>query len=210
MSHQDRPFPLVINHQTMKQVIDWLLAPAVFAGLPGRRWATWKPRMLAAAAVLWATSELSTLHERFAQARKIITKVFRWRPAPGVSYQGFVKMLAQWQDELLGAVVPHLRDQMQDVLPAQWETAGYAVFAGDGSRVALARSESLEAAFAPPRRRRRAAARKTDAARGGSAQETSGGVPTEESHLPPAVADAVMACGQWLALGVADGTVGGQ
>lgn len=166
MSQQDHPFPLVINHQTIKQVIDWLLTPAVFANLPGGSQATWKPRMLAAAAVLWATSELSTLHERFVQARKIITKVFRWCPAPGGSYQGFLKMLGQWQAELLGAVVPHLREQMQDVLPAQWETAGYAVFAGDGSRVALARSESLEAAFAPARRRRKVArGQKTAAAR---------------------------------------------
>jgi len=164
MSHQDRPLPLVINHQTIKQVIDWLLAPAVFAGLPGGSQATWKPRRLAAAAVLWATSELSTLHERFAQARKIITKVFRWRPAPGVSYQGFGKMLGQWQPELLGVVVPHRRAQRQEVLPAQWETAGYAVFAGDGSRVALARSESLAAAFAPARRRRKLARRKKTAA----------------------------------------------
>ena len=160
MSHQDQPFPLVINHQTIKQVIDWLLAPAVFAGLPGGSQATWKPRMLAAAALLWATSELSTLHERFGQARKIITKVFRWCPAPGVSYQGFVKMLNKWQPELLAAVVSHLREQRQDVLPAQWETAGYVVFAGDGSRVALARSESLEAAFAPVRRPRKARPRK--------------------------------------------------
>ena len=165
MSHQDQPLPLVINHQTLKQVIDWLLAPAVFAGLAGSRQGTWKPRLLAATAMLWATSELSTLHERFTQARKIITKVFRWRPAPGVSYQGFLKMLGQWQDELLAAVVPHLRTQMQDVLPAQWETAGYAVFAGDGSRVALARSESLEAAFAPVRRRRKARHRKQTGAR---------------------------------------------
>jgi len=160
MSHQDRPFPLVINHQTIKQVIDWLLAPAVFAGLRGRRQATWKPRLLAATAVLWTTSELSTLHERFTQARKIIKTVLRWQPAPGLSYQGFVKMLAKWQPELLGAVVPHLREQMQAVHPEQWETAGYAVFAGDGSRVALARSESLEATFAPPRQRTRAASGK--------------------------------------------------
>jgi hypothetical protein len=40
---------LVINHQTLKQVIDWLLAPGVFARLRGSKWATWKPRMLAAA-----------------------------------------------------------------------------------------------------------------------------------------------------------------
>jgi hypothetical protein len=120
--------------------------------------------MLAATAVLWATAELTTLHERFAQARKIIPKVFRWQPAPGVSYQGFLKMLGKWPPELLGAVVPHLREQMQAVQPEQWETAGYAAFAADGSRVALARSESLEAAFAPPRRRTRALPRKKRAA----------------------------------------------
>jgi hypothetical protein len=166
MSHQDQPCPLVINHQTIKQVIDWLLAPAVFVRLPGRKGATWKPRMLAAAALWWATSELSTLHERFAQARKIIAKVFRWQPAPGGSSQGFLKMLAKWQPELLGVVVAYLREQMAEVLPAQGETAGYVVFAGDGSRVALARSESLEAVFAPPRRRTKARRGKQTARRG--------------------------------------------
>jgi hypothetical protein len=135
MSHQDRPFPLVINHHTMKQGLDWLLTPAVFARLAGGSQATWKPRMLAAA-LWWATSDLSTLHERFTQARKIITKVFRWQRVPGGSDQGVMKMLAQWQDELRAAVVPPLRAQMQDVHQAQWETAGYAVFAGEaaGSR----------------------------------------------------------------------------
>jgi hypothetical protein len=157
MSHQDRPCPLVINHQTIKQVIDWLLAPAVFASLRGRRQATWKPRLVAATALLWATSDLPTLHARFVQARQLITKVFRWQRAPGVSYQGFLKMLAKWQPALLGVLVPHLRDQMRDGQPAQWATAGYAVFAADGSRVALARSESLEAVFAPQRRRGKAA-----------------------------------------------------
>jgi hypothetical protein len=101
-----------------------LLAPAVFAGLAGRKEATWKPRLLAATALMWATSELKTLHERFVQARKIITKVFRWQAAPGGSYQGFLKMLAKWQPELRSAVVPHLREQMQEVHQAHWETAG--------------------------------------------------------------------------------------
>jgi hypothetical protein len=141
MSHQDRSCSLVINHQTLKQVLAWLLAPRVFANLRGSKWATWKPRLLAAAALLWATSEVPTLQDRFAQARKIVRKVFRWQPAPGVSAQGFVKMLSKWQAELLGAVVPHLREQMRAVQPEQWETAGDAVFAGDGSRVALARGK---------------------------------------------------------------------
>jgi hypothetical protein len=165
MSDRDHPYPLVINQQTIKQVIDWLLTPTVGASLAGRKWATWKPRRLAAAALVWATSELSTLHERFAQARKIIAKVFRWQPAPGESYQGFLKMLAKWQPELFGVVVAHLREQLQAVHEGQWETAGYAVFAGDGSRVALARSESLEATFAPPHRRTSVARRKKATAR---------------------------------------------
>jgi hypothetical protein len=156
---------LVINHQTIKQVLDWLLTPTVFAPLRGGRLATWKPRLLAATAVLWATADLSTLHDRFAQARQIITRVFRWHLAPGVSYQGFLKMLAQWQDELLAAVVPQFRERMQEVQQAQWETAGYAVFAGDGSRVALARTAALAVVFAPRRRRRKAPRRHRTVAR---------------------------------------------
>ena len=155
MSHQDRSCPLVINHQTIKQVLDWLLAPGVFAGLRGGRRATWKPRLLAATALLWATSELPTLRDRVAQARQIIAKVFRWQRAPGGSSQGFLKMLAKWQPELLGVLVPPLRTQLREVQSAQWETAGDAAFAVDGSRVALARTKSLEAGFAPQRRRQR-------------------------------------------------------
>jgi hypothetical protein len=74
--------------------------------------------------LVWAPSELSTWHERFAQARTIIKKIFRWHPAPGGSYQGFLKMLDQWQPKLRGAVVPHLREQMQEVHRAPWETGG--------------------------------------------------------------------------------------
>jgi hypothetical protein len=165
MSHQDRSCALVINHQTLKQVIDWLLAPSVCASLRGSQRATWKPRLLAATALLWATSELPTLQARFAQARKIVQQVFRWQPAPGVSAQGFLKMLGQWQAELLDVILPHLRGRMQAELPAHWLTAGYALFAVDGSRVALARTHSLEAAFAPQPQRRQGAARKR-AARG--------------------------------------------
>ena len=96
MSHQDQPCPLVIHHQTLKQVLDWRLTPALVAPLRGRRQARWKPRLLAAAALLWATSEASTLPERFTQARKIIQQGFRWQLAPGVSSPGLLKRLAKW------------------------------------------------------------------------------------------------------------------
>jgi hypothetical protein len=90
-------------------------------------------------------------------------KVFRWQPAPGVSAQGFLKMLGQWQEELLAVLLPHLRTQLREVQPEQWETAGYVAFAADGSRVAVARTKALEAHFAPQRRPRRRRGRKPSA-----------------------------------------------
>ena len=153
MSHQDRTSNIVVNHQTIKQVVDWLLPPALFAGMKARSNASWKPRMLAVAALLWTTSELTNLKDRFQQARKIVSKIFRWQSAPGATYQGFMKMLRKWHRNLQSAIIPHVQAQMKEVLPGQWKVAGYVVFAGDGSRIELARTESLEDAFSPQRKK---------------------------------------------------------
>ena len=124
MSHQDRTSRIVVNHQTIQQVVDWLLTPALFAGMQARRMASWKPRMLAVAALLWATGEETNLTDRFESARKIVGKVFRWQLPPGKTYQGFMKMLRKWHAQLLLAITPQVRIQMQEVLPGQWEIAG--------------------------------------------------------------------------------------
>ncbi len=155
MSHQDRKLDIVINHRTIKQVLDWLLAPALLAGIKPRSNATWKPRMVAAAALLWAASERKTLNDRFEQARSIVAKIFRWQAAPGETYQGFMKMLGKWHVDLMLAVIPHVRAKMKEVLAGQWRVAGYAVFAGDGSRIELARTKSLEKVYSPQRKKRR-------------------------------------------------------
>ena len=154
MSHQDRTSNIVVNHETIKQVVDWLLVPALFAGMKARSNASWKPRMLAVAALLWAASDLVNLKERFGQARGIVKKVFRWQLPPGVTYQGFVKMLRKWHLDLLLVIVPHVRVQMREVLPGQWTVAGYVVFAGDGSRMEVARTKSLQEAFSPKRKKK--------------------------------------------------------
>ena len=52
MSHQDRLCPLVLNHQTLQQGLDWLPAPTVFTSLRGSKRVTREPRRLAAAAVV--------------------------------------------------------------------------------------------------------------------------------------------------------------
>lgn len=155
MSHQDRTSHIVINYQTIKQVIDLLLVPALFAGMTVRARTTWKPRMIAAGALFWATSDLPNLTDRFQQARKIVKKIFRWQLAPGQTYQGFMKMLRKWHTNLMLAIVPHVRVQMKELLPGQWTIAGYVVFAGDGSRIELARTESLEDAFSPQKKKQK-------------------------------------------------------
>ena len=151
MSHQDRE-PIVINHQAIKQVVDWLIPPAVLAGSRARKDAKWRPRMLAVAALLWATSEVTNLKGRFNQARKIAHKVFRWQGPPGATYQGFIKVLRKWHDKLMARIIPSVRAKMQEVLVQQWRIAAYAVFAVDGSRVELARTKSLEEAYSPRRK----------------------------------------------------------
>jgi len=153
MSQQDRTSNIVINHQTIKQVVDWLLPPTLFAGMTARGGAAWKPRMLAVAALLWATSDQTNLKDRFAQARKIVGRIFRWQTPPGATYQGFIKMLRKWHNDLLAVILPHVRANMQEVLSSQWKIAGYVVFAGDGSRIELARTASLEKAFSPRRKK---------------------------------------------------------
>jgi hypothetical protein len=153
MSQQDRTSNIVINHQDLKQVVDWLFVPALFAGIKARSNASWKPRMLAVAALFWACSGLPNLKERFEQARKIVAKVFRWQSSPGETYQGFMKMLNKWHANLLLLIIPHVRAQMKEVLPGQWKIAGYVVFAGDGSRIELARTKALEDAFSPQRKK---------------------------------------------------------
>ena len=154
MSHQDRTSDIVINHETIKQAVDWLLPPLLFGRMKVRKGATWSARMSAVAALLWATSDRPTLKSRFEHARKIVKKVFRWMPAPGATYQGFMKVLRKWHVELMLVITPHVQAQMKEVLPGQWEIAGYVIFAGDGSRVELARTEALERVYSPKRSRK--------------------------------------------------------
>ena len=111
-------------------------------------------------------TDKSTILEKFSPsniqlARKIVNKVFRWQPPVGTTYQGFMKVLRKWHVELKLAITPYVQTQMKEVLPGQWQIAGYVVFAGDGSRVELARTDSLEATFSPNPSRKRGRKRRT-------------------------------------------------
>ena len=157
MSHQDRKSrqQIVVNHQVLREVIAWLLPPALFVGMHVRQGSKWKPRMLAAAALFWATSDRDTLGERFQHARKIIRKIFHWQSAPGKTCEGFLKMLRHWNQELLMSVVCELRLRMEQELADPFQIAGFTVFAADGSRVQTPRTKSNQQAFSPRRKQKR-------------------------------------------------------
>jgi IS4 transposase len=154
MSHQDRKSPqqVVVNHKVLQEVIAWLLPRALFVGMHVRKGSTWKPRMLAVAALFWATSDHTTLGDRFKHARKIIKKIFREQPEPGKSYRGFIAMLKKWHGQLLLSVVGLLRSRMEQELHEQFRIAGFTVFAVDGSRVETPRTTSNEEAYSAQRK----------------------------------------------------------
>ena len=170
MSQQDNE--IIINHEVLKQVVDEFMPAKLFRKIPCQKDATWKPRMLVAAVLFLVTSGKGTLSGGFTLARKVVAKIFRWQSAPGQSYQGFAKQLRKWHNELKVAVMFHLHQVMQEQLSEQWTTGGFVVIAGDGSRVELSRTLSLETAFSP-RKKQRASSRKAKAKKNKSRSKTS-------------------------------------
>jgi len=151
MPHQDRKSKerIVVNHQSLKQAVNVLLSAKVFQKLKARRGSKWAPRMLVVVALFWAWSGLENLGDRFIEARRLAGKIFRWLPALGETYQGFLKQLRKWHAELQVLCMGELRVLMKQDLFGKWQIAGFVVIAGDGSRIELPRTKSNEAAYSP-------------------------------------------------------------
>ena len=66
-----------------------------------------------------------------------------------------MKMLNKWHERLLLAVVCELRLRMQQELQAQYQVAGFTVFAGDGSRTETPRTKSNQRAYSARRKQKR-------------------------------------------------------
>jgi IS4 transposase len=162
MSHQDRKSGerIVVNHESLKQAVNSLFTAKAFQGVKARKGSKWTPRMLVVVALFWAWSNVEGLKDRFKQARKVAGKIFRWLPAPGETYNGFMKQLRKWHVELQLLCLGELRVLMKQDLFGQWKIAGYVVIAGDGSRIELPRTESNEVAYSPKRKHKQKGLRK--------------------------------------------------
>jgi hypothetical protein len=161
MSHQDQDGRVRYNAAYLKLALQWLLGQSL-AEVRFREDCTWSPTQLAAAALLWAWSDESTLTERFATARKIAALMHHSQQEFAESYQCFLKLLRRWTAELLARLQAALRRRISETLAAHWQVHGFALFGVDGSRIELPRTQSHEAAYSPanrprskPRRHRR-------------------------------------------------------
>ena len=84
-------------------------------------------------------------------------------------YQAFMKMLRTWTASLVLQLMVVFRERMRTALPDQLTIAGFEVFAVDGSRLEVPRTESNESRFSPrstqKRRRGKGAKRRKSALR---------------------------------------------
>lgn len=145
----------VVNHVSLREALKWTMPAHSFGACRVGVNTLWKARMLAFAAMLWVWSDESTLGKRFIAARKLVSKMFPWQEQPGTSYQGFIKALHKQKANLFSAILPRLRDLMQQCAGDSWTVAGRVVLGVDGSRIQTPRTKANEARFHPTKKRKK-------------------------------------------------------
>lgn len=154
MAHQDqrRKNAQCSHASDLYRVLRWLLADVSLGGVTLRTDCTWTPMTLIVTAVLWAWSDEATLIERFKTGRKIIIRLFAKQgelDKPAESYQAFVKILRKWTQPLLTLLQQAFRQRMATALNCAWMVAGWIVFAADGSRIDVPRTQANEQRYSP-------------------------------------------------------------
>jgi hypothetical protein len=194
MSHQDshRRTSSPFHFQALKEAFLWLLQTSDFSAVRFRGDCTWSSRGLIFAALLWSWSGEKSLKDRFVQARKICFKALgklaigtaaakgaKAKKAkaeakkPAGSYQAFMKLLRARTPRLVLELMLVLRRRMRTAPVGRASIANLEIFAVDGSRLALPRTESNESRFSPrprstpkkPRYRKGAKRRKSSSRR---------------------------------------------
>ena len=142
------------NVKSLRSVLRELLPKKIFAGIVQRDSATWQPYLLAACAFLWMATSEQNLTDAFDYVRKILFKIFTSLTKLGTSYQGFMDQLGRYNAQLRNVILPHFRNLTKTKLKKYWLTAGFLLLGVDGSRIQLARTQSLKKAFAPKKKKR--------------------------------------------------------
>ena len=97
----------------------------------------WKPDILTRVALLWTLSERNTWRRRFKEVMQVFPLEVNGRQA---TFEGFRKALRARNDQLLPPLKRCLREAMLQFPATQRQTAGWDVFAVDGTRMELPRT----------------------------------------------------------------------
>lgn len=156
MSHRDKSERTPgLNADRLRSALLWLFSGINWSTIRWRSDCTWSPRLLAAAALLWAWSDEANLGVRFVTARKIAVCLFPSQEKVAGSYQAFIKLLVRWTPALIPVLQVAFRTRMQTDLSALWRVGGRLLFGLDGSKIELPRTASNQRAYAAARRRKK-------------------------------------------------------
>lgn len=150
MSQRDRGKSVRFNSDSLKTALNWLLRSCQWTNATWRADCTWQsPKLLVVAALMWAWSDESTVKERFFAGRRIALHLFPQTQTVGKTYQGFIKLLQKWTDSLIAVVAAELHKRIVMTCGSCAEVAGFVLFAVDGSRAAVPRTQANELVFSP-------------------------------------------------------------
>jgi len=139
--------------QELSKAFAWILSGIRWNGVKLRADCGWTVRALVTAALLWAWSSETALKERLRQAIGVARTIWGTAVAPSTSYQAFLKLLVRWTQPLRVELVRALRTRMEQTFPQQFRLGDFVVFAADGSKVGLPRTQSNEARFSAAKTR---------------------------------------------------------
>ena len=141
------------NINQLRQAVLKLFPENIFKNIKQQANVTWTMPLLATCAFLWMASNEKNLTDAFHFVHKILFKIFTITKL-GNSYQGFMDQLGRYNGRLMSVILPHFRHLTKIKLKNYWLVAGFVLFGVDGSRFQLARTKSLQAAFAPKKKKK--------------------------------------------------------
>jgi hypothetical protein len=117
------------------------------SGLPLLGKDRWTDRLLVLVALLLAFSGLSTLQERFSEARSAVVAMYDSRRRPGKTWAGFSAKLQRHTPRLLAVITMRLRQQMMRRLACCWRVEGFLAFGVDGTKIDCPRTRANQRRF---------------------------------------------------------------
>jgi Transposase DDE domain len=137
-----------LNGETLRAAVAWAIDGRIFDDCAVHGNPKWRAADLIVLAVVWVWSGDATLTGAFGEAHRWSLQVLG-RSAMG-TYQGLIKALVTWTEEMLPRIWRHLHGLMCEHGDQHWRVGLWLALAVDGSRVSVPRTQANEKAFCAP------------------------------------------------------------